>query len=380
MRRAIRTIWNEPAAPDAPPPTRWDWALTAVLIVVALIEAAFRSMPWEPVQLVFVLALALAFPWRRTHPLAVTGAAFAAVVAIEVAVAVTGTPPSNGFYAGVVLLALPYALMRWGSGRDMLLGLPVVAVFPWVSLAADNIDIAETAAGTVFLLFPAALGAAVRYWSTSRERAVEEARLHERGQLARELHDTVAHHVSAIAIQAQAGRTVAATDPNAAIRALETIEAEASRTLVEMRTMVGVLRQGERAELAPQAGALDIARLADTTGPLRVDVHLSGDLDDLRPSVGAALYRLAQESITNARRHARHATRVSVRVTGDEDSVQLTVSDDGETPAVVHDTTGFGLAGMAERAKLLGGTFDAGPSPERGWVVEAMVPRSGGGR
>ena len=93
------------------------------------------------------------------------------------------------------------------------------------------------------------------------------------------------------------------------------IEGEASRALTEMRLMVSALRDDDAAELAPQRGVADIERLA-TGGPPRVAVELSGDLDGLRPAVGAALYRLAQESVTNALRHARYASRVSVAVDG----------------------------------------------------------------
>jgi signal transduction histidine kinase len=175
---------------------------------------------------------------------------------------------------------------------------------------------------------------------------------------------------------------VAATRPEAALEALAVIEEEASRTLAEMRTMVTALRQGDEPELAPQRGAADIARLADATpgqpGP-RVDVELAGDLTALWPPVDAALYRLAQESITNALRHARHATRVVVRAEGDADEVRLTVSDDGDTGfgAGGSGTPGFGLVGMTERAHLLGGTLEAGPRPDGGgWTVRAVLPRS----
>ena len=127
--------------------------------------------------------------------------------------------------------------------------------------------------------------------------------------LARELHDTVAHHVSAIAIHAQAGRALAATSPASSVEALEVIEAEASRTLAEMRAMVRVLRNQEPAEFAPQPGVADIDRLADAgrVGP-HVEVVLSGDLAGLPSPVDTALYRMAQESVTNALRHARAAT------------------------------------------------------------------------
>ena len=141
--------------------------------------------------------------------------------------------------------------------------------------------------------------------------------------------------------------------------------------------MVGALRHGEEPDLAPQRGVADIERLATGDGDRpQVDVELSGDLDGLRPSVDAALYRLAQESITNALRHARHATRIRVTVHGDDDCVRLTVGDDGDAGAFdPRSTSGFGLIGMAERAKLLGGTLDAGPNRNRGWTVQAVLPR-----
>ena len=169
---------------------------------------------------------------------------------------------------------------------------------------------------------------------------------------------------------------VAAVDPVAAVDALRVIEAEASRALTEMRLMVGALRDDGAADLTPQRGVADIERLARAvSGPPRVEVELSGDLDDLRPAVGAALYRLAQESVTNALRHARYASQVSVAVAADEASVRLTVVDDGELQGRAG--TGYGLVGMTERASLLGGTLDAGPGQERGWSVVAVLPRTG---
>lgn len=111
----------------------------------------------------------------------------------------------------------------------------------------------------------------------------------------------------------------------------------------------------------------------------RIVVELSGDLGRLRPSVDAALYRLAQESITNARRHARHASCIRVLVSGEPDLVRLTVADDGHpVPPGSRPSSGFGLIGMAERARLLGGTLDAGPNRNRGWTVHAVLPTAGG--
>lgn len=376
MRNAIRALWSEPAAPHPPPPLRRDWAVSGILVVVAVVEATQRSVPWKPLQLTFALLVILMFPWRRTHPFAVTMTALVAALAVALAGALTGRS-DDGIYTAAIILIYPYSLLRWGSGRAAFFCVPLLLVLPWVGLIDGSVIVSEAAAGTVFLEFPAAIGASVRYRQASRERAIEQARLHEREQLARELHDTVAHHVSAIAIQAQAGKTVGANDPAAARRALDVIEEEASRTLVEMRAMVVVLRQNEPVDLAPQRGVADIRRLADATGMPQVEVQLTGELEGLRPAVETAVYRLAQESITNARRHARHATNVVVLVAGEKAAVRLTVRDDGAGSVASGDGTGFGLAGMAERAKLLGGTFRAGPGTERGWLVEAVIPRNG---
>jgi signal transduction histidine kinase len=203
-------------------------------------------------------------------------------------------------------------------------------------------------------------------------------KLLERERLARDLHDTVAHHVSAMIIRAQAGLATAASDPSAATDALRVIEAEASRALAEMRGIVKVLRTDEPADLAPAPRVADLHGLAGrhVLGPA-VEVAVSGDVEDLPSPVGTALYRLAQESVTNARRHARNATRIEVSVVADESSVRLRVTDDGEAaPARAAGSGGFGLAGMVERAGLVGGTCEAGPGPGRGWTVTAVLPRA----
>jgi len=142
--------------------------------------------------------------------------------------------------------------------------------------------------------------------------------------------------------------------------------------------MVGVLRAHDEAELAPQRGVADVDGLARTAGeaPL-VEVHRSGDLDNLSPSVGAASYRIAQESVTNATRHARHATRIVVQVTGERDHVRVSVRDDGDPVPTGRPRDGYGLVGMTERATLLGGALHAGPGPDRGWAVDAVLPRRG---
>lgn len=378
MRNAFHSLWAEPRAPDPTARVWRDWALVGVLVPMAVLEGSLRDeVVWRPVAL--VLAIGLVFPllWRRTNPLAAVAVAFGAVIVVDVA-ALLGAAGPVGLYTNAYVLLFPYSLFRWGSGREAVIGLAIMLIAGGLGIAGDYTGAVDAVLGSVILLFPAALGASIRYRANSRLREVDQVKLLEREQLARELHDTVAHHVSAIAIRAQAGRVVAASHPDAAVDALQVIEEEASRTLAEMRTMVGALRQGEEADLAPQRGVADIERLARSAGDSpHVDVELSGDLDDLRPSVETAIYRLAQESITNAVRHARHATSVKVSVVGDDRSVRLTVSDDGESSSFSASSSGYGLAGMTERAKLLGGSLEAGPSPGRGWTVDAVLPRNG---
>ncbi|MDX2561282.1 sensor histidine kinase [Streptomyces sp. TX20-6-3] len=201
-----------------------------------------------------------------------------------------------------------------------------------------------------------------------------QSRSEERVGLARELHDMVAHHVSAIVVQAQAGRAMAGQRPEAALEALAVIEGEASRTLAEMRVMVRVLRDGAPAEYAPQPGVADLVSLARRAPVPVVDVELPDELDELPPQVDSAVYRLAQEALTNALRHARNASRVEIRVVGGEGRLRLRVTDDGQVDPARSVNHGFGLLGMTERVQLLGGTLRAGPGPEGGWTVDAELP------
>lgn len=376
---AVRSLWTEPRAPD-PSPTWWwrDRLLAGLLAAVAVVEGLLREdLPWRAFTLAVGLALLTLLPMRRTRPLLVVLVVFGVVTTVDAVSVTAGVDPEQTMlWTTAWVLLLPFSLFRWGSGRAITIGSVIVVGFPLLTHARN--DLGEGLLGVLFFTLSATLGAAARYRSVSQLRALEQVRSREREQLARELHDTVAHHVSAIAIQAQAGRTLATEHPGRAADALENIEEAASRTLAEMRAMVGVLRTGEEADLAPQPGLADIERLARSGGePPRVDVALSGDLDDLRPAVATALYRLAQESVTNALRHARHATRVEVRVSGDGERVRLTVHDDGDTSPTDRVPEGYGIVGMTERAALLGGTLVAGPGPGSGWMVEAELPRAG---
>ena len=391
MTSPLRSIWDAPSATPPPPRRVWrDWALVSVVPLAAVIEAASRpEVPWRWLWGAVLTAIAPTLLWRRTHPLPMLAIAFGLG---SVCTVITGGDPE--LVATAAMLVLVYAAVRWGSGRAMLGGAALVLASSALSFAYGPSSLADLVGAAAVLAATISLGVAFRWRAAARARELDRVKLLEREQLARDLHDTVAHHVSAIAIQAQAGTAVAATDPDAAARVLGIIEGEASRTLDEMRSMVRILRRDETvgaagtagvtgtaaADRAPSPALDDLRRLAvgdtgaDTAGPV-VDVRLEGDLAAVPPVVAATVYRIAQEGVTNARRHARGATRVDVAVVVDAGGIRVDVRDDGEPAASA--TPGYGLRGMAERAALLGGTFAAGAAPGGGWSVAVVLPRAG---
>ncbi|MFF7247771.1 sensor histidine kinase [Embleya sp. NPDC008237] len=376
LRDDLRTLWTEPPPPDAPARVWRDWALLAASLGAVVLEATLRdNVLWRPVAVVCAVWLCLLPLWRRTRPLAMVTLAFGSVILLQLASLVAGPREPVGLDTGAVVLMLVYALSRWGSGREIVLGGAVILTAFALCAVMGEIPAAEQVGGFVFLFLPGLIGAAVRFRVTARERQLEQVRSREREQLARELHDTVAHHVSAMVIRAQAGQVLAGTDASAAVEALEGVEEEGARTLEEMRAMVATLRnRGTGAELAPLAGVADLERLVRTPGGrLSVDLGLDGELDTLPPAVDAAVYRIVQESMTNAMRHAVDATEVVVRVTAERHTVRVSVRDNGHRTG--RGRAGYGLAGLRERAALLGGNLQAGPGADQGWHVEAELPR-----
>jgi signal transduction histidine kinase len=377
MADALRSWWAAPR-PATPPARGWrDWALVALVVTAAVVEGAVRwtQLP-SPALVPVLIAIGLAFtlPWRRSRTLLMVAIAFPVCLAGELVVG-----GDLRFNTLVFLLILVFSLSRWAAARDAVLGAALVAAKITVSALLGYLSLGNALAGALVVAAALAVGAALRYRARARLREFEQVKLLERERLARDLHDTVAHHVSAMAIRAQAGLAVFENQPEAAAEALRLIEAEASRALAEMRTMVRALRRDEPADRAPTPGIADLPGLAGRAGPA-VEVELVGDLNAFPTSVDTAIYRLAQESVTNARRHARHATQIRVRVVADDTMVRLNVSDDGDGGSLrTNVSSGFGLIGMRERADLLGGSVEAGPNADRGWTVTAALPLRGNG-
>lgn len=378
MVNALRSLWAEPAEPNPPRRVWRDWALVTVLLGCAVLEGVTREeLVWRPLSVPMHLIPIVMLLWRRTHPLLSVAIAWSVITGLDITAIAVGRD-SPGLVTMVGLIVFPYALYRWGSGREAVIGLLIMSVMHVTNMIYYPSGPELTIASFAFLLLPTALGAAVRFRDRAQTNAIAEAKLFEREQLARELHDTIAHRVSAIAIQAEAGTALAVSDPEASASTLRTIKEEASRTLTEMRSIVGMLRKGEDGH-SPQKRLSDLERLvADGAQQPPIELEVFGELDDVAPSIQTAVFRIAQEATTNARRHARRATRISIRVEEDDRDVTVTVDDDGDASYVdPKSSAGYGLVGMSERASLHGGSLDAGPNRGRGWTVKAVLPKQG---
>ncbi|MFD1719493.1 sensor histidine kinase [Georgenia deserti] len=374
VRGGLLALWRRPRAPGPPGPSWIDAASVAVLVAAAVTEGVIRGDVDRPVLTTLAHAAPLlALPWRRTHPLTVVAVVMAIGAAFEVSWRLAGEPEPV-FFAAAGLLLVPYALVRWGSGRAIVLGGGLLVAGQVLSAVVRQPPVGDIVGGSAVLLLLIAAGEAVRARAAAAARRTERVRAQERERIARDLHDTVARHVSAVAVRAQAGRLAARTGAGETVAGhLAVIESEARAALREMRGAVQLLR-GEDSPAAP--GLTDVRRLA-TDGPpaVTVAIEVDGDGDGVPgPAAAAAAYRIAQEAVTNARRHARGATRIDVRLTCTGRALDLVVTDDGAPGHAGPTAPGYGLLGMSERAGLLGGTCDAGPAPGGGWRVAAHLP------
>ena len=198
----------------------------------------------------------------------------------------------------------------------------------------------------------------------------------ERARIAIELHDLVAHSMAVIVLQAQAGRRVVDTDPTATDGALAAIESTGRGSMAELRRLLDVLHlDGETDDLDPRPGLASLPVLAERVGGagMPVTVAVEGCARPLPAGVDLSAYRIVQEALTNALRHAGRAT-ASVGVTYGPDTIELRISDDGTGTTDGQTGGGHGLAGMRERVRLFGGTLEAGPGPTGGFCVRAVLP------
>lgn len=208
------------------------------------------------------------------------------------------------------------------------------------------------------------------YTAALQDKAVTDERL----RIARELHDMISHSIGVIAIQAGVGGRVIDTQPDEARKSLATIEATSRETLAQLRRTLGSLRRSDArpAEFAPAPRLTDLARLAESTGAagVTVSVEVRGVRGEIPEDIDLSAYRIVQEALTNV---VKHAGTTSCRVViSYAEALTLEVVDEGRG-GVVGDE-GYGLTGMRERVAMLGGEFVAGPRPDRGFGVRAVLP------
>ena len=212
----------------------------------------------------------------------------------------------------------------------------------------------------------------------ARQREAELAVAEERVRLAREIHDGLGHHLTVLNIQLQAAAKYIQRDPEKAAEVIDTCREEARLALDEIRQSVAVMRRtpldGKSLLEALQALVAGFNRSAS----LQAELTTSGQAPDLPPSTSLTLYRVVQESLTNAQKHARNATRVWVNLAYDAQQICLTVRDDGQADPGEENAGGFGLAGLRERAEQLGGSLAAEYQPGSGFRIELRIPLAGG--
>jgi signal transduction histidine kinase len=400
---------------------RNDAALAAVLLVGALLSAVLSSVAGlygsdqaeMPLAVAYAFALAIPLAFRRLWP-----ATVAVVVSLAYFAAVTLRIPE--IYAGNIAMFIAlYTVGAWSSDRrraaivrvGIILGMAVWLV---AVMLQDATMPADQALGTglsragafspyvayalLTILLNALYFAGAYYFGErahvqmrerraleertaelerERERTAAQAVALDRVRIARELHDVVAHHVSLMGVQAGAARTVMAKDPEQAWEILEGVEASARASLSELRQLLETLRT-PGADAEPDAGASThrLAELPDlvaeaTVAGLPTTFEIIGDPVEVPDLVQLNLYRIAQEALTNARRHAGPDATADVRLRYSGDAVELDVANTGRSGT---GRSGLGQLGIRERAAASGGTVEMGPGPRGGYLVRARMP------
>lgn len=284
----------------------------------------------------------------------------------------------HGAWAGAVPLAAGAVL----SLTAPLLRAEVLSSPAVVGNVTANLIVAASVAAAAYLVALLIAGRFRVAEELSRERehsALEESRralVEERTRIARELHDVIAHSMSVIQVQASTARYRLPAIGDAAVAEFDGIAATARASLTEMRRMLGVLRtEDQAAELAPQQGVDDIPALVDTIrrAGVTVGLEITGPVTDAPHAVQIAAFRIAQEALSNAVRHASGAS-VTVRLQADAESIGIRIRNAPPSAVGSAPGGGYGLRGMRERVELLGGMFTAGPTADGGWEVSASLP------
>jgi signal transduction histidine kinase len=366
------------------------WVFDVAAVCVALLVSMVALDGREDVtglqagtgEVVATAVLCLPLLWRRRAPVVV----FAVIAAVGLALDLGRTDVPATLFAPLFAV---YAVARH---RPRIWLVPVVTVFAVIGIGslvvADMLPQDITAMGAL-LAATVFLGTNLRtrraYLEQLEERAArlererdQQARLAaagERARIARELHDIVAHNLTVMVALAEGAAATVPTAPDRAVDVMDKVAVTGRLALVEMRRMVGVLRTDE-APRDPQPGLADLDPLIEQVraAGMRVELTRTGEPGAWGPGAGLAVYRIVQEALTNALKHAgpRAVTRVGLRFTADGADIEV-VDDGAGRAAVTPGADGHGLPGMAERAASFGGRLEAGPGAGAGWRVRTSL-------
>jgi len=344
-----------------------------------------HAVPHPGWALLLVAVACLALAWRRRWPVAVLAVSVAAVTAYSLLGYV------NGASLIAPILALYAVATQVSFRRAVIAAVATLAVL--LTASAANNPFGHISGGgfdIIPFMVAAALFAGIAvanrraYVASIRDRAEQDARRRideERLRIARELHDVVAHTMATINVQAGVAAHVLPTRPEAAAESLQAIKTASKEGLRELRAILSVLRQADDADpTQPAPGTAQLEALIDSArrAGLETTYTVTGEPVPLPAAVDLAAYRIVQESLTNAIRHAGPAA-AAVSLGYDQDELRIDVTDTGRglPPAVTGQGGGHGLAGMCERAAAVGGTVETGPGPGGGFRVAARLPLNG---
>jgi signal transduction histidine kinase len=328
--------------------------------------------------------------WRRRYPILVG----IAIVSMAILQAAAGISLHTAVGPIVGIFFVSWAIGAYEPRSRAVLGLVILVCGMWIAMAVDLMRGTDHYMGTDFpwvgalVATPGVLGIAfgartrTLHAAEAKARRLElerrEAVVAERARIARELHDVIAHSVSVMTVQAGAAEEMLKHDPERALEPVRAVQETGRQALVEMKRLVGILRaEDEEIGLAPQPGLADLDRLVAQVrdAGLPVEVRIEGEPQPLPLGVDLSAYRLVQEALTNALKHAGRATATVTLRYGDRD-MTIEVADDGA--GSVDSGGGHGLIGMRERIGVFGGTFSAGPRDAGGFAVSARLPIGGG--
>lgn len=369
---------------------RWPWRSTIAVTVFVLVGSNFAAHGQEgeraaldPFARVLLLVAGALLLWRGRYPVAVVFGTAGAVMLYLGA----------GYPYGPVLFTVALACFSaivaghrraaWAAMGTLWAGHVLVAhwLYQWLPPSGDSaVSWGEELVVATWVVAIAAVSELFRVrreqWVRERAERAEAARRRadeERLRIAQELHDVLAHSISVINVQAGVGLALLDSDPEQARTALTTIKAQSKEALGEVRQVLDTLRAPGDAPRAPAPGLDRLPELVEQAASAGLTVDVEGEPPRLAPGTDLAAFRIVQEALTNVVRHSG-SRRARVHLAHDADVLRLRVDDDGPATGAEAGGSGNGLAGMRERAAALGGTIEAGPRPDGGFRVLAVLP------